>query len=342
MSNGDLNWIANYIWGIAADVLRDLYMRGKDRDVILPMTVLRRLDAVLEGSKQAVLDMKAVLDDDGVVEQDAALHQAAGQAFYSTSRVTLSDRRARANRQQLTADFQAYLDGFSPNVQDILDNFEFRNQIPRLSRADALGTLIEKLTSADINVSPDHHPDGSVKQPGLDNHGTRRRANTGPCAVRLMSKLIFLPIADQISAGAYPLYHGACGTGGMLTVDKETLRQLAAEHRKEGATHLYGTEVNAQTYAICKDRPAPERRGGSRPQHHGGPEHSTLPNDSFPPREVDFMLSSPPYRKGWKTVPRRAHVPHRRRRSVDPREDDPVGAPSRVCRAGQRSIRGRS
>ena len=101
MSNGDLNWIANYIWGIADDVLRDLYVRGKYRDVILPMTVLRRLDAVLDGSKQAVLDMKAALDDAGVVEQDAALRQAAGQAVYNTSRFTLSDLRARANRQQL-------------------------------------------------------------------------------------------------------------------------------------------------------------------------------------------------------------------------------------------------
>ena len=158
MSNGDLNWIANYIWGIADDVLRDLYVRGKYRDVILPMTVLRRLDAVLEGSKRDVLDMKGTLDDAGVVEQDPALRQAAGQAFYNISRFTLSDLRARANRQQLTADFQAYLDGFSPNVQDILENFEFRNQIPRLSRADALGTLIEKLTSPDINLSPDPLP----------------------------------------------------------------------------------------------------------------------------------------------------------------------------------------
>ena len=232
MSNGDLNWIANYIWGIADDVLRDLYVRGKYRDVILPMTVLRRLDAVLEGSKQDVLNMKAALDDAGVVEQDAALRQAAGQAFYNTSRFTLSDLRARANRQQLTADFQAYLDGFSPNVQDILDNFEFRNQIPRLSRADALGTLIEKLTSPDINLSPDpvRHADGSVEHPGLDNHGMGtifeelvRRFNeenneeagehwTPRDAVRLMAKLVFLPIADQISSGTYRLYDGACGT----------------------------------------------------------------------------------------------------------------------------------
>ena len=132
MGNGDLNWIANYIWGIADDVLRDLYVRGKYRDVILPMTVLRRLDAVLEDSKQAVLDMRSSLDKARIVEQDTALRQAAGQAFYNTSKFTLRDLRARANRQQLTADFTAYLDGFSPNVQDILDNFEFRNQISRL------------------------------------------------------------------------------------------------------------------------------------------------------------------------------------------------------------------
>ena len=321
MSSGDLNWIANYIWGIADDVLRDLYVRGKYRDVILPMTVLRRLDAVLEGSKQAVLDMKATLDDAGVVEQDAALRQAAGQAFYNTSRFTLSDLRARANRQQLTADFQAYLDGFSPNVQDILENFEFRNQIPRLSRADALGTLIEKLASPDINLSPVpvRHADGSVKHPGLDNHGMGtifeeliRRFNeenneeagehwTPRDAVTLMAKLVFLPIADRISSGTYLLYDGACGTGGMLTVAEETLRELAAEHGKEVAPHLYGQELNAETYAICKADLLLKGEGAAADNIVGGPEHSTLSNDAFPAREFDFMLSNPPYGKSWKT-----------------------------------------
>ena len=164
MSNHDLHWITNYIWGIADDVLRDLYVRGKYRDVILPMTVLRRLDAVLEDSKPAVLEMKEALDQAGVIEQDQALRTASAHGFYNTSQFTLRDLRARANRQQLRTDFEAYLDGFSPNVQDILDNFEFRNQISRLSRADALGTLIEKLTSPDVNLSP--HPvrnaDGSL------------------------------------------------------------------------------------------------------------------------------------------------------------------------------------
>ena len=286
-TNGNIGWIANYIWGIANDVLRDLYVRGKYRDVILPMTVLRRLDAVLEDSKQAVLDMKASLDAAGVVEQDPALRQAADQAFYNTSKFTLRDLRARASRQQLTADFIAYLDGFSPNVQDILDNFEFRNQISRLSKADALGTLIERLTSPDINLSPAPvmTTDGSVRHAGLDNHGMGtifeelvRRFNeenneeagehwTPRDAVALMARLLFLPIADQIRSGTYLLYDGACGTGGMLTVAEETLQQLAAEHGKEVSTHLYGQEINAETYAICKaDLLLKGRRRGRR-QH---------------------------------------------------------------------------
>ena len=320
MTSSDLHWIANYIWGIADDVLRDLYVRGKYRDVILPMTVLRRLDAVLEDSKQAVLDMKASLDRVGVIEQDPALRQASGQAFYNTSRFTLRDLKARASRQQLTADFEAYLEGFSPNVQDILQNFEFRNQIPRLSRADALGTLIEKLTSPDINLSP--YPvkksDGSLRHPGLDNHGMGsifeelvRRFNeenneeagehwTPRDAVRLMAKLVFLPIVGKITSGTYLLYDGACGTGGMLTVAEDTLQQFASDNGKDVSTHLYGQEINAETYAICKADLLLKGGGDAADNIVGGPEHSTLSNDAFRSREFDFMLSNPPYGKSWK------------------------------------------
>jgi type I restriction enzyme M protein len=316
-----LNWITNFIWGIADDVLRDLYVRGKYRDVILPMTVLRRLDAVLEPTKQAVLDMKASLDKAGITNQDQALRQAAGQAFYNTSRFTLRDLKARASQQQLKADFEAYLDGFSPNVQDILENFEFRNQIPRLSKADALGTLIEKFLSPDINLSPNPvlNSDGSVKHVGLDNHGMGtvfeelvRRFNeenneeagehwTPRDAVKLMAKLIFLPIANEIESGTYLLYDGALGTGGMLTVAEETLQDLAGQHGKQVATHLYGQEINAETYAICKADLLLKGEGDAADNIVGGPEHSTLANDAFPSREFDFMLSNPPYGKSWKS-----------------------------------------
>jgi type I restriction enzyme M protein len=321
MEQGTLNWIANFIWGIADDVLRDLYVRGKYRDVILPMTILRRLDAVLESTKQAVLDMKASLDEAGLINQDQALRQASNQAFYNTSKFTLRDLKARASQQQLRADFEAYLDGFSPNVQDILENFEFRNQIPRLSKADALGTLIEKFLSPDINLSPNPvlNSDNTIKHPGLDNHGMGtifeelvRRFNeenneeagehwTPRDAVKLMAKLILLPITNEIESGTYLLYDGACGTGGMLTVAEETLQQLAASHGKQVATHLYGQDINAETYAICKADLLLKGEGDAADNIVGGPEHSTLSNDAFPSREFDFMLSNPPYGKSWKS-----------------------------------------
>ncbi|NGO38657.1 SAM-dependent DNA methyltransferase [Limisphaera ngatamarikiensis] len=321
MENGQLTWITNFIWGIADDVLRDLYVRGKYRDVILPMTVIRRLDAVLEPTKQAVLDMKAALDRAGITNQDAALRQAAGQAFYNTSPFTLRDLKARGNRQQLEADFRAYLDGFSSNVQEIIDNFEFRNQIPRLAKADALGALIEKFLDPSINLSP--YPvlnsDGTVRLPGLDNHamGTIfeelvRRFNeenneeagehwTPRDAVKLMARLIFEPIADQITDGTYLLYDGACGTGGMLTVAEETLLQLARERGKQVSVHLFGQEINAETYAICKADLLMKGEGDAADNIVGGPEHSTLSNDAFPGRTFDFMLSNPPYGKSWKS-----------------------------------------
>ncbi len=321
MEANHLNWITNFIWGIADDVLRDLYVRGKYRDVILPMTVLRRLDAVLEPSKPAVLAMKAALDSAGITNQDRALRQAAGQVFYNASPFTLRDLKSRASQQQLKADFEAYLDGFSPNVQEILDNFEFRNQIPRLSKADALGTLIEKLLSPDINLSPHPvlHGDGSVKQPGLDNHamGTIfeelvRRFNeenneeagehwTPRDAVKLMAKLVFLPVADLIESGTYLLYDGACGTLGMLTVGEETLQDLAWARGKQVSIHLYGQEINAETYAIAKADLLLKGEGEAADNLVGGPEHSTLANDAFPAHEFDFMLSNPPYGKSWKS-----------------------------------------
>jgi type I restriction enzyme M protein len=320
LNSSQHNRIVSFIWGIADDVLRDLYVRGKYRDVILPMVVLRRFDALLEPTKPEVLETKKMLDAAGINEQDQPLRDAAGQAFYNTSSYTLRDLRNRTTRAQLTADFTAYLDGFSPNVQEILDNFEFRNQIPRLSKADALGSLIHRLLDPAINLSSDPvtGAGGEVVRPGLDNHsmGTIfeelvRRFNeenneeagehwTPRDAVKLMARLIFTPIAEQIESSTYLLYDGACGTGGMLSMAQETLDELAAEHGKQVATHPFGQEINAETYAICKADLLLKGEGEGADNIVGGPEHSTLSNDAFPTRQFDFMLSNPPYGKSWK------------------------------------------
>jgi type I restriction enzyme M protein len=315
-----LNRIASFIWGIADDVLRDLYVRGKYRDVILPMTVLRRFDAVLEPTKQDVLEMKTFLDAQGIVDQDQPLRNAAGQAVYNTSKFTLRDLQSRTSQQQLRLDFEAYLDGFSPNVQEILEAFELRDELAKLTKADALGSLIEKFLDPSINLSPQPglNGEGSVKHPGLDNHamGTIfeelvRRFNeanneeagehwTPRDAIRLMASLVFLPVADEIESGTYLIYDGACGTGGMLTVAEETLLSLAEQYGKDVSIHLYGQEINSETYAIAKADLLLKGEGEAADNLVGGPEHSTLSNDAFPSREFDFMLSNPPYGKSWK------------------------------------------
>lgn len=312
------NTIVNFVWNIADDVLRDVYVRGKYRDVILPMTVIRRLDALLEPTKEAVLNMKKRLDSAGIANQEAALCQASGEAFFNSSPFTLKDLKNRAKVQQLKADFEAYLDGFSSTVQKILDKFKFRNQIPTLVDADILGALIEKYLNPSVNLSPKPvlDADGNEKLPGLDNHsmGTVfeeliRRFNeenneeagehfTPRDVVKLMADLIFLPIADHIESGTYLVYDGACGTGGMLTVAEERLQKLAEDAGKEVAIHLYGQEVQPETYAIAKADLLLKGEGAEAENIKYG---STLSADDFVSDQFDFMLSNPPYGKSWKT-----------------------------------------
>ena len=298
--------------------LRDVYVRGKYRDVILPMTVIRRLDAVLEPTKDEVRATKERLDAAGITNQDQALRQASGEAFYNTSPFRLRDLTSRGRQQQLRSDFQAYLDGFSPNVQEVLDKFEFRNQIPRLVDTGALGFLLEKFLDSSINLSPRPvlNGDDSVRLEGLDNHsmGTVfeeliRRFNeenneeagehfTPRDVVQLMAHLVFLPVADAVQSGTYLVYDGACGTGGMLSVAEETLTHLAEEQGKEVSIHLYGQEVNSETYAISKADLILKGEGAEADNMQYG---STLSADAFPAREFDFMLSNPPYGKSWKS-----------------------------------------
>lgn len=320
MDNQVHNQIVSFIWGIADDCLRDVYVRGKYRDVILPMTVIRRLDALLEDSKEAVLDMKKKLDAAGIDNQWPALCNVAGQAFCNASPFRLRDLTSRAKKQTLETDFEAYLDGFSPNVQEILEKFKFRNQIDTMIEADILGAVIEKFISSDINLSPNpvykDEEKTILKHPGLDNHGMGtifeeliRKFNeenneeagehwTPRDVVELMADLIFMPIADQIKDATYSCYDGACGTGGMLTVAQERLQTLATRRGKNVSIHLFGQEINPETYAICK---ADMLLKGDGEQADHISYGSTLSLDGNATRQFDFMLSNPPYGKSWKT-----------------------------------------
>ena len=276
---------------------------------------------MLEPTKKQVLEAKEMLDAADVREQAGPLQDAAGQQFYNTSPFTLRDLTAASAQQRLRDNFIAYLEGFSDNVQDILENFEFRNQVDRLSRGNKLHALIEQFLTRNVNFSPTpvQNEDGSVRLPGLDNHamGTifedlLRRFNednneeagehwTPRDAVELMAKLVFLPIEDQILPTTYALYDGAIGTGGMLTVAEQTLTEIAERQDKRVSTRLHGQEINSETYAICKADLLMKGEEDADDKIVGGPDHSTLSNDAFRGMTFDFMLSNPPYGKSWKT-----------------------------------------
>ena len=306
-TDSNINWITNFLWGIADDVLRDVYVRGKYRDVILPMVVLYRLDTVLASTKPAVLEMHEKLDEMKITEQESSLRKASGLPFYNISKFQLKDLRNRASKQQLRADFEDWLDGFSKNVQDIIRNFKFRNQLETLSDADAIGTLIEKFMNPDLKLAElDNHAIGTIFEDLLRRFNEANNEEAGEHwtprdVVKLMANLIVRPIEDRIESGTYLLYDSAIGTGGMLTVAEQTLRERAEALGKNVSTHLYGQEINPETFAICKADLLISGEGEEADNIFGGAEFSTLSNDAFKGRTFDFMLSNPPYGKSWKT-----------------------------------------
>lgn len=319
MNQSTYNALKSFIWGIANDCLVDVYDVGDYRKVILPMLVIRRFDAVLEPKHEEVVAAKKRFEEDGVtVDIDPALCGIAGQAFVNKSDFTLRDLRSRTNQQQLRKDFIDYLDGFSKNVQEIINKFHFRDQIPRLSEQDRLGLLIEKFVDPSINLSnkPVLNEDGSEKLEALDNHtmGTlfeevirmfneqtnvtdAGRHFTPRDIIELMADLAFIPIQDKIQSTTYRIYDGACGTGGMLTVGESCIQNLAERRGKKVSINLFGQENFDETYAIaCADM----LLKGEGTQVNNIFFGSTISNDGFPKDEFDFMLSNPPFGTSWK------------------------------------------
>lgn len=319
MDQQTYNSLKAFIWGIANDCLVDVYDVGDYRKIILPMLVIRRFDAVLEPKHDAVMAMKKKLEAKGsLADIDPVLCRVAGQAFCNKSEYTLKDLKSRTNQQQLKKDFINYLDGFSKNVQEIIDKFHFRNQINRLSEHDRLGLLIEKFVDPRINLSnqPVLNDDGSIRLPALDNHtmGTlfeevirmfneetnitdAGRHFTPRDIVELMADLAFIPVQDQIQSTTYRIYDGACGTGGMLTVGEQRIHELAEKSGKKVSIKLYGQENADETYAIARADMLVKGEGSQADNIFFG---STISNDGFPREEFDFMLSNPPFGTSWK------------------------------------------
>lgn len=320
MKQSTYNSLKSFIWGIANDCLVDVYDVGDYRKIILPMFVIRRFDAVLEPTHDAVVAAKKRFEATGkATDFDPALMSIAGQAFVNKSDFTLTDLKSRTNQQQLKKDFINYLDGFSANVQEIINKFHIRNEIDRLSEQDRLGLLIEKFVDPRYNFSNRDmlNEDGSVRIEALDNHtmGTlfeevirmfneetnvtdAGRHFTPRDIVELIADLAFISVQDKIQSTTYRIYDGACGTGGMLTVGEEHIKKLAEAQGKKVSIHLYGQENADETYAIARADMLVKGEGQEADQVRFG---STISDDKFAREEFDFMLSNPPFGTSWKS-----------------------------------------
>ncbi len=310
------NKLVSFIWSIADDCLRDVYVRGKYRDVILPMVVLRRLDALLEPTKEAVMEeLVFQRDEAGFTEWDeTGLIDASGYVFYNTSEWTLQRlyNTATNSQQILQANFEDYLKGFSPNVKEIIEKFKLTSQIRHMAGKDVLLNVLEKFTSPYINVTPfeKEDPEGR-KMPPLSNLGMGyvfeeliRKFNeenneeagehfTPREVIDLMTHIVFDPIKDKLPP-VMTIYDPACGSGGMLTESQNFIKDEEGEIKATGDVYLYGKEINDETYAICKSDMMIK---GNNPENIR--VGSTLSTNEFSGKTFDFMLSNPPYGKSW-------------------------------------------
>jgi len=316
MNTTSHNKIVSFIWSIADDCLRDVYVRGKYRDVILPMVVLRRLDALLEHTKDAVMEELTFQRDEAEFTEwdENGLREVSGYVFYNTSEWTLQRLHDTAtnSKQLLEANFDDYLNGFSTNVKEIIEKFNLKSQIHHMAQKNVLLDVIEKFTSPYINLTPfdKNDPEGRKLTP-LSNLGMGyvfeeliRKFNeenneeagehfTPREVIDLMTHIIFEPVKDKLPP-VMTIYDPACGSGGMLTESQNFIKDEEGEICAAGDVYLYGKEINDETYAICKSDMMIK---GNNPENIR--VGSTLSTDEFAGTTFDFMLSNPPYGKSW-------------------------------------------
>lgn len=329
MNTQQYNQLFSFVWNIANDILVQAFTKGDYKKIILPMMVLRRLDILLEPTHTAVLDQRKKLLKMGLNEavQEKFLFQTTGYPFCNTSSFTMRSLRGETNTLRLKQNFIEYLDGFSHDVQDIIEKFKFKQQVDNLSDAGRLGTLIEKFTDERINLGilPVLDADGEILLPGVDNHtmGTLfeqllRKFNeensvteagehfTPRDYVALLADIAVLPIADRIESATYSIYDAACGTGGILSIAEQSIRSIAERADKQVKIDLYGQELQPETYATCKADLMLSTEGTNFSYRHAGAERqrfccgSTISRDGHPGMKFDFCISNPPFGTPWK------------------------------------------
>jgi len=327
MEQSQYNFLFSFIWNIANDVLVNAFNKGDYKKVILPMLVLRRIDVLLEPTKDAVIQMKEQLDKNKIENQAPVLYDITGYPFYNTSKFTMKTLKSEIDPLRLKMNFIEYLNGYSKDVLDIIEKLHLRQVVDNLTEAERLGSIIEKFTSDKINLSskPVYDGEGKILHPALDNHTVGmmfeellRRFNeennvteagehfTPRDYVKLLADLAVLPVADKIKATTYSVYDGACGTGGILTIAQERIKQIGKEQGKDVAINIYGQELLPDTYATCKADLMISGHIKSFQYNYAGKEReyiafdSTVSRDGHAGETYDFCISNPPFGTPWK------------------------------------------
>lgn len=329
MNQSQYNQLFNFLWNIANDVLVQAFEKGKYKEIIMPMLVLRRLDILLERTKKDLLRQKEMLDANNLPEvaKRQLLMAVTGLPYYNVSPFTMKSIRGENNSQRLLQNFTAYLDGFSSDVQDIINKFDLRHHAEKLHEANRLGAVIEKFTDERINlgITPVLDEDGNELLPALDNHamGTLfeqllRKFNeennvteagehfTPRDYVKLLADLAVQPVADKIENGTYEIYDGACGTGGILSIVADKIDEIGKVLNKRVKTNLYGQEIQPDTFATCKaDLMLSEQIEHFDYTHNGETRNriafgSTISQDGHKDKLFDFCISNPPFGTPWK------------------------------------------
>src|SRR5437867_1456797 len=303
--------IVSFLWGVA-DLIRDTFKRGKYQDVILPLTVLRRLDCVLAGTKQRVVKRQAELKGKGLEDLDAQLRRASGFAFYNTSRYDFE--KLLADAPHLAANLRNYIAGFSPNMREVLEKFDFDNTISRLDEAGLLFQVLERFKNVGLHPDRIDNPTmGTIFEELIRKFNEALNENPGEHftprdVVHLMVDLMLAGDEKEIRAkkAIRTVYDPCCGSGGMLMITKEHItvglrrngELLRPAINRDAEIHLFGQEVNPETWAVSKsDLFMKDPTGRDADNIAYG---STLSNDRHAGQTFDYLIANPPYGKDWK------------------------------------------